>query len=160
MCISKFTNEELVLELKKRNLMTNSKTNEIILSGNSQDIKIILTYGTPNIDLQCRECRETKSSENFSFYQARVDSKGYLMRSNALCNDCKNKTNEDRRKVFQNSVIPEKPNKGDSCPNCNREWEGNWHRHHVDDKFIAYICGHCNMSFSDQRNKVNLINEK
>ena len=53
---------------------------------------------------------------------------------------------------LDNSPISPKPKKGDECPHCERPWSGNWHRHHEGDKFIEWLCGHCNMSFSDQRN--------
>jgi hypothetical protein len=157
MCISKFSDEKLLLELKNRNLLTNSKTNDLVLNNYTDTVKVILTYGEPIDELKCRECKETKDSAHYSFYQARVDNKGYLMRSNALCDTCSKQLNEQRKKVLNLADIPEKPKLGDTCPNCLNEWIGNWHRHHVGDEFVAYICGHCNMSFNDQRTKLNLI---
>jgi|LauGreDrversion4_2_1035121.scaffolds.fasta_scaffold20996_1 hypothetical protein len=160
MCISNYSTEELLLELKNRNLLTNSKSNDLVLNNCTDNVKVILSYGEPNEQLKCRECRESKDSKHFAFYQARVDAKGYLMRSNALCDVCSKISNEQRKKVLDSADIPDKPKSGETCPNCLREWSGNWHRHHVGDDFIAYICGHCNMSFSDQRTGLNLINEK
>lgn len=159
MSISKLSTEELLTELNRRGLMTNSKTNEIVLSNPNKTVKIILSYGLPEKTMECRECRQHKSSENFGFYQSRVDANGYLMRSNALCNVCSKVSNKQRKEVLDKALIPEKPKSGDICPNCERSWNGNWHRHHVEDDFISYLCGHCNMSFSDQRTKINLINE-
>jgi hypothetical protein len=153
--IKNISTEELITELSKRNLITNSKSNDSILKNidKTNDIQFILTYGIPKECMECRECRECLHPENFSYYMSRVDQKGYLMRSNALCNNCSKKTNKQRQKAFQNSIIPKKPIKGTECPHCNRKWNGNWHRHHEGDNFISWLCGHCNMSFSDQRNK-------
>jgi hypothetical protein len=157
MCLSKISDVDLINELKKRGLLTNSKSNNTLLSKSEHGLKVILTYGEPIQKLKCRECGCMKDSDNFSFYQSRVDGNGYLMRANALCCECSKKTNKQRKEVLDNAHIPDKPNKGDVCLNCKREWNGNWHRHHVGQEFVAYICGHCNMSFSDQRNKINLI---
>lgn len=153
MCLSNLTNQELLEELKRRNLLTNSPVNEIVIDSDVNNYKVILTLGEPNYDMVCRECRISKSSDNFKFYQARVSSDGFLMRSNALCDDCSKKSNSERKKVLDSADIPNKPKPGDICPSCDRPWEGNWHRHHVEDKFISFLCGHCNMSLSDQRNK-------
>jgi hypothetical protein len=155
--IKNISTDELIIELSKRNLITNSKSNEFILKniGKTNNIQFILTYGLPKECMECRECRECLLPENFSYYMSRVDQNGYLMRSNALCNNCGKKTNKQRQKVFQNSVIPKKPIKGTECPHCNRKWSGNWHRHHEGDNFINWLCGHCNMSLNDQRNKNN-----
>jgi hypothetical protein len=157
MCLSKISNEELIIELNNRDLLTNSKSNGMLLNELNNNVKVILTYGEPSDKMRCRECKEMKDADCFSFYQARVGSDGFLMRSNALCCDCSKENNKQRKEVFDNADIPPKPKSGDVCTNCEREWDGNWHRHHVGDEFIAYICGHCNMSFSDQRNKKNLI---
>jgi len=157
MNISDITTEQLLKELKTRGLLTNSKANNSIIKNSKNQIKVILTYGTPKKEMECRECKLMKDSNEFSFYQSRVDGDGFLMRSNALCNKCGKKSNKQRKEVLDNANIPNKPKKGDKCLNCERKWNGNWHRHHVGDKFISYICGHCNMSFSDQRNKKNLI---
>jgi hypothetical protein len=149
--------KKLLEELYKRGLFTSGKSNEIIME-NCEDfdqIKIILSKGTPKNHMECRECRLVLPPDEFNFYQSRVDQNGFLMRSNALCSTCGNKSNKERSKVLslESYKIPEKPKKGSLCPNCNRNWNGNWHRHHVGDKFVNWLCGHCNMSFSDQRIK-------
>jgi len=151
-----FTDKELIMELNRRNLVTNSKSNDNILNdiNNSNDsVQVILTKGMPSSYMECRECKEKLPSKNFSYYLSRVDQNGYLMRSNALCHTCNYKSNKERKLVLDSCLIPEKPKKGSECPHCNRKWNGNWHRHHEGDKFIEWLCGHCNMSFSDQRNK-------
>ena len=153
MCISKISNEELFTELNNRGLLTNSKSNSKLSNTLKPNLKVILTYGEPSGKSRCRECREMKDDGCFSYYQSRVSSNGFLMRVNALCCDCAKDSNKQRKEVLEKANIPSKPKSGDVCTNCDREWEGNWHRHHVGDTFIAYICGHCNMSFSDQRNK-------
>lgn len=153
MCLSKTSNKELINELTIRGLLTNSKSNSILLDNLNDNVKLILTYGEPSGNMKCRECKESKDVNCFSFYQARVGADGFLLRSNAICCECSKLSNKQRKKVLDNANVPPKPKSGDVCSNCEREWDGNWHRHHVGDKFIAYICGHCNMSFSDQRNK-------
>lgn len=160
MCLSNISDKDLINELNNRGLLTNSKSNIKILSDISEQIKVVLTYGEPKEKMKCRECKELKNAKHFSFYQGRIDANGYLMRSNALCHECAKKSNKQRKEVLDKADIPIKPKSGDICINCEREWNGNWHRHHVGDDFIAYICGHCNMSFSDQRNKKNLIIDK
>lgn len=148
-------NVDLIKEIHKRGLLTNAKTNRIIIDNlnTKTDVKVILTFGLPKECMECRECGECKDSKHFSFYLGRVDRSGYLMRSNALCDACTHQSNTDRNKVLSDADIPDAPEKGSTCENCNRKWLGNWHRHHVGDKFISWICGHCNMSFSDQRNR-------
>jgi len=154
--LSSISTIDMINELSNRGLMTNAKSNEVILTSldENQPLKIILTKGLPVEDMVCRECGDTLNPHMFSYYLSRVDQKGYLMRSNALCYDCATTSNKQRKKVFDGAYIPSKPNKGDNCPNCNRQWSGNWHRHHEGDNFISWLCGHCNMSFSDQRNKL------
>lgn len=153
--IKNIDTKDLILELYRRELMTNSKSNDSIVNNinTANDVKVILTYGLPNDCMECRECGECLDPKNFSYYMSRVDQNGYLMRSNALCNNCGKHSNAQRKKVFENSIIPKKPKKGSECPHCGRKWSGNWHRHHEGDDFINWLCGHCNMSFSDQRNK-------
>jgi hypothetical protein len=153
MCLSKVSNSELLKELSNRGLLTRAKSNTEVLKNMDSEYQVILTFGEPTTQMRCRECHSIKDSSSFSFYQGRVDANGYLMRSNALCYDCKQKSNKQRKLVLDSANIPDKPKDGDTCPNCDRPWEGNWHRHHVEDKFISYLCGHCNMSLSDQRNK-------
>ena len=159
------TNKELILELINRGLITNSPTNKLIGGEisldklSSDDIRVILTKGKPTHTQQCRDCGQEYTSDHFTYYQARVDERGFLLRSNALCTSCSKKSNKSRKEVLDAADIPDKPKKGDTCPNCNRSWNGNWHRHHEGDKFIEWLCGHCNMTFSDQRTPVNLIKE-
>jgi hypothetical protein len=147
--------QTIIKELFDRGLITNAKSNGVILSelDKIETLNIILTKGFPVGDMECRECRNNLSPDFFSYYLSRVDQNGYLMRSNALCNICSLKSNKQRKNVLDNAKIPLKPKRGDECSNCNRPWNGNWHRHHEGDKFISWMCGHCNMSFSDQRNK-------
>jgi hypothetical protein len=156
--LKKIETKELINELRERGFITESETTLKVLNeiNKKDDLKfsIILTFGYPVKKSECRECFQILDSENFSYYLSRVDKDGYLMRSNALCRTCANKSNKERQKVFENSSLPPKPKKGDICPNCDRSWKGNWHRHHEGDKFIEWLCGHCNMSFSDQRNNV------
>lgn len=152
--LSDFSDNEMILELHRRGLLTESKSNYNIVKNLNENfnISIILTKGIPNEKNQCRECGQYLDSHNFNYYLSRVDQLGFLMRSNALCTECAKKSNKQRKKVLDNSEIPPKPEKGSECPNCDRPWFGNWHRHHEGDKFIEWLCGHCNMSFSDQRN--------
>lgn len=157
MCKSTFSqgsNEELILELHKRGLLTEAKSNSVIIKelNENSKISVILTKGLPLENMECRECRKSLDSFHFRYYLSRVDQNGFLMRSNALCDNCAKNSNKQRKKVLDNSQIPLKPKKGSECPHCERPWKGNWHRHHEGDKFIEWLCGHCNMSFSDQRN--------
>jgi hypothetical protein len=153
--LSEVSLNDIMKELSKRNLLTNTKSNNVILNDNIDNVKLILTMGIPQENLECRECLQLLPSTQFTFYQGRVDKNGYLMRSNALCVECSKKINNGRTQVFKNSKEIPKPKKGDVCQKCERSWSGNWHKHHVDDVVIGYICGHCNMSLSDQRNKQN-----
>ena len=152
-----FSENELIFELYRRDMFTKSKTNEKIIKDlvDNTNVKLILTYGYPKDMMECRECGLCLPPENFSYYLGRVDQNGFLMRSNALCNGCATKSNKQRKDVFENSIIPEKPKDGDICAFCSRAWYGKWHRHHIDDEFIAWYCGDCNMSFRDQRRKLN-----
>lgn len=151
---------KIIEKLKEHHLLTNSESHEKVIerfaNGDAEVLQFILTNGIPPDINQCRECKENLSTDQFSYYQLRVDAKGFLMRSNALCNDCSKKTNKERKKVldkFKNE-IPPKPKKGTRCPNCKRAWSGNWHRHHdkKTEKFIKWLCGNCNMALQDQRN--------
>ena len=155
MNLNNFTTNEIIKELNKRGLMTNAKSNDTILKtlDLNENVNIILTKGLPIENMECRECRNSLEPNYFSYYLSRVDQKGYLMRSNALCNVCATKSNSQRKKVLDVADIPSKPKKGSECPNCNRSWSGNWHRHHEGESFVTWLCGHCNMSLSDQRNK-------
>jgi hypothetical protein len=157
--LSEFSVIDLILEFQNRGLLTNAKSNQEIINNlhKNDNLSLILTRGLPNEKMECRECRNSLDSKLFTYYLSRVDQKGYLMRTNALCYQCSTKSNQERKKVFDNSNIPPKPKKGDKCPNCDRKWLGNWHRHHEGDKFIKWLCGHCNMSFSDQRNTIKIL---
>lgn len=149
------SNFELLEELSNRGLLTNSKFNQEIFTGGkfNNSYQVILTKGLPDFFLECRECKKHLDPKDFTYYQSRVDKKGFLMRSNALCRSCMVVSNKERKIVLENAPKNKKPEKGDTCPHCQRKWYGNWHRHHQGDKFIDWLCGHCNMSFSDQRNK-------
>ena len=151
--LKKFTNSELIIELNSRGLLTSSEYNSQFLNNPTDNFKVILSKGIISENLSCRECKEEKISHEFSFYQARVDRNGYLLRSNALCNDCKISLDRERQLAFQNSEITEKPEPGSLCPRCSRPWSNNWHKHHEGDKFIDWWCGECNMRHADQRNK-------
>ena len=159
MCDKKFnsfTNKDLLIEINKRGLLTESKTNQQILSeiDNIENFQIILTKGISEDYLECRECKKFLKSNYFSYYLSRVDKYGYLMRSNAICNFCKKPIDSDRNIVLSKVDKSTKPKKGSVCPNCNRVWSNNWHRHHVGNEFIGWWCGECNMRHADQRNKI------
>lgn len=147
---------EIVEELNSRGLITNSKSNSIIINGldGNSDLMFILTKGIPKEPMECRECKEVKDASVFSYYQSRVDQNGFLWRSNALCSECSTNSNKERKVVLDRANIPEMPKRGSECPNCKRKWRGNWHRHHVGEDFVDWWCGHCNTHLSDQRNKL------
>ena len=150
---------DLIQELENRGYLLKSESTSKVLEKVKEgevNFSAILTFGFPDKQLECRECLKTMDSNKFSFYLSRVDKNGFLMRSNALCTDCATESNKKRKKVFETASIPPKPKEGSVCNNCNRSWSGNWHRHHEGDNFIEWLCGHCNMSFSDQRN-INLV---
>lgn len=148
--------QDLIYEIQRRGLITNSKSNKVILDEleTLNEIHFILSKGYPKEKMECRECRNFLESKSFSYYLSRVDQNGFFWRSNALCNDCATHSNKSRKKVLDNAKIPSKPKKGDKCTNCDREWNGKWHRHHEGDEFIKWLCGHCNTHLSDQRNKL------
>lgn len=154
--LSDFTIQEIVKEIERRGLITNAKSNKLIFNevDNIERIQFILTKGLPTEQMECRECRQVLNSEEFSYYQSRVDQNGYLWRSNALCGECATYSNKSRKVVLDSADIPDRPKKGDECPKCERPWIGKWHRHHEGDKFIEWLCGHCNTHLSDQRNKL------
>ena len=125
---------------------------------NGDSISFVPHSGRMTNDRECSNCRLVLSYDKFNnIYYSRVDSKGYLMYSNALCINCSDFLNKQRRQSLSKDKnnIPDKPNDGDICPHCQRHWYNNWHRHHSVDtnEFVAWICGHCNMSLSDRRNK-------
>ena len=131
------------------------------------DIKgIIIHKGPPPGLHKCSRCREHKDNTHFTYYQQRVDKKGYLMRSNALCTICKYETNLKRnttlKKAKAEGKIPPKPQGGDLCPNCNRHWgtkeePRNWHRDHdaIRNVFRMWLCGDCNMAKHDHRHGIS-----
>lgn len=156
---------KLIESLKSEGLLTRSPGNEIVFNRfkNSNDkneiIKFILSSGEPSATQQCSECKENLSADQFSYYQARVDNKGYLSRTNALCQMCAKKLNKDRRDAFKKDKanIPKKPVPGTRCPHCKRAWSHSWHKHHSYEtgEFKAWICGNCNMALQDRRNPRN-----
>lgn len=162
---------DLIKELSKRKIspgsgLLQSEANKEVISKlekeNNLPVGLILTLGYP-IEIQskthkCSRCHKLKDHTQFRYYHSRVDSDGYLMRANALCVDCAKSSNAKRKQMLDEAdkigLIPEKPNKGDVCSRCKREWFGNWHRDHddIDGTFRGWICGNCNMSLGDQRN--------
>lgn len=160
---------EILEFLQREGLLTNSRTNQLVYDrykngGNTDEvISFILTSGEVRGEMECSRCRKMLPAGQFRFYQTRVSSTGYLMRSNALCRDCTEASDKKRREVLsqEKDRIPPRPQKGAVCPNCNRAWPGNWHRHHSEktNRFIGWLCGNCNMAMQDQRNP-NAKNEK
>ena len=152
---------EILDKLKGAGLFTRSKTHDKVIERyRDEDAEIalvIVTNGIPPGFNHCRECKENLPSDQFSYYQTRVDQRGYLSRSNAVCHSCSKKIGDKRKMILdkEKDAIPEKPRPGSICPNCERAWQGNWHRHHDDvtEKFIKWLCGNCNMALQDQRNK-------
>jgi hypothetical protein len=153
--LAEVSTHELFQELNRRGLFTNAKSNKEILAGqiSEETHKLIISKGIPPKLMECRECRQELESHHFSYYQGRVSEDGHLMRSNALCYECSTKSNKERQKAFDNSGDIPKPKKGSVCPSCERKWSGNWHRHHVGEEVLGWLCGPCNMSMYDQRNK-------
>jgi hypothetical protein len=170
MCLNKYTIKELLDEINNRcsssglgllNSESNGKVYEKLVETENLSIGICLTFGLPKTEIndkdKCRSCRKKKDSSNFRFYQSRVDKNGFLMRTNAICNSCSRPQNKKRTKILNDAnksgLIPKKPKSGDTCQGCEREWHGNWHRHHNDEthEFVSWLCGHCNMSLSEQR---------
>lgn len=152
----------IIEKLRNAGLLTRTKTNNLVFerfknsTNEDEVIKFILSSGEPSKIQQCSECKENLSADQFSYYQARVDNQGYLSRSNALCNECSKKINKERKEILatQQDKIPERPQSGTLCPNCNRAWSGNWHQHHSYEtgEFVAWLCGNCNMALQDRRN--------
>ena len=84
------------------------------------------------------------------------------MRSNALCNECSEIMNTERKETLKkakdNNEIDKKPEPGSLCPRCNRKWgtktkPRSWHRDHDAEKhkFRGWLCGNCNMQKHDHR---------
>ena len=170
MNIEDLSKKDLIDELRKRFHkdgydILNSSSNSKVLSALDDDpnlqFNISLTFGLPDTlshdRYKCSRCHEKKENKKFSFYQSRIGSDGYQMRSNALCNTCTDISSKRRSSTLleasENGEIPDMPSEGDICPHCDRKWFGKWHRHHddVNHKFIDWLCGNCNMSFHDQR---------
>ena len=145
-------------DLEYGGLFTNTRSNRIALerfkSGKSDTIKVIVTNGVPAGTSECSQCRKQLDDEEFSYYQARVNKRGYLSRSNALCRACSGRLNAERKEILDQADIPPKPAKGGVCPKCNRKWWDSWHRDHSyeTEKFRGWIYGNCNMRASDRRN--------
>lgn len=131
------------------------------------DLKLIETYnnlsivvhkGRPDNLFECSRCFLTKEPDNFNFYNKRIDKKNFLMRSNAICKECAEKINKERKITFQKDKkkIPQKPKSGSVCLHCKREWKGNWHRDHcpIKHEFRYWLCGNCNMAKQDHRNSI------
>ena len=151
---------DIVNKLYDSGLLTRAPSNEEAFKRfkDSNDvnavIKFILSNGEPSDTNQCSECKEILSADQFTYYQARVSKSGYLSRTNALCHQCAKRLDKQRQKVFKvTKRIPPKPKSGTRCPNCNRAWSGNWHRHHSHetDEFLDWLCGNCNMALQDRR---------
>ena len=156
--IRNYSDKDLLQELCRRGKFSNSSANNEILSElssnlESGDFRVILTRGIPTGCNQCSRCRRTFPAKEFSYYQARVQKNGYLQRSNAVCKKCLRCSKNELDAAVKNIKIPARPIKGSVCTHCERMWSGNWHRHHQEDRFIGWLCGHCNMSFNDHRNK-------
>lgn len=127
---------------------------------------IILHKGKPNGQHECSKCRSMKENVHFKYYNKRVDKKDCLMRVNALCIDCSELTNAERKstlnKATLNGEIDDKPLAGDICPNCKRKWgteenPRNWHRDHdaIKNVFRGWLCGDCNMAKHDHRHGIS-----
>jgi len=159
--------QQKIAELERQNQMMSA-----LLSTNSTAITVsdavgcILHKGKPPGLHECSRCRGNKDHTHFAYYAQRVDKNGYLMRSNALCNDCRTETDKERKdtlsKANKDGKIPPKPKPGDICPNCERPWGSveeprNWHRDHdaIKNEFRAWLCGDCNMAKHDHRHNIS-----
>lgn len=152
---------KLFKKIRNLNLFTTSPVNEKVYTQLQQNpdgedgAQFIATTGEPTGEKECSECRKILPESEFDYYQARVKSDGSLMRSNALCRNCRRKLDDVRDEDLEEDreKIPPKPAKGDTCLKCGRAWEGNWHRDHDYEtgKFRRWLCGQCNMSQQDRR---------
>jgi len=115
---------------------------------------------------ECSKCRVSKDSSHYGYYTNRVDKNHYLMRSNALCKDCRMETEKERKdtlkKATKEGKIPTQPKPGDICPKCQRKWGSeekprNWHRDHdaIKNEFRGWLCGDCNMAQHDHRHGIS-----
>ena len=68
--LTEISTSELIKELNNRGLMTNSKSNELIIDNlnENQSIKLILTKGYPTKNMECRECLNSLNPKLFSYY--------------------------------------------------------------------------------------------
>ncbi len=160
----KVTNEqilEIFQQIENAGLFTNSQTHDIVRQAlisnpaGKNGARFIITLGTPTGTAECRECSRKLPADQFGYYQTRVKSDGTLMRFNALCLSCRDKSAAETRRALadQRENIPPRPEPGSICPHCNRRWPGNWHRDHDHStgKFLGWICGNCNMAFQNGR---------
>ena len=147
--------KKLVRELREAKLLTSATGSNKAYDNfedEGEDLKFILTSGEPYGKSECSRCMKILPDDQFTYYQARVSKNGYLQRVNAVCHECSGKGDAELKNAILNSGdIPSKPEPGSTCPNCDRKWYKNWHRHHRGDKFIAWWCGQCNMSQQDHR---------
>ena len=72
-----------------------------LLSTNSTTITAGEAVGKPPGIHECSRCRGNKDHAHFAYYAQRVNKNGYLMRSNALCNDCRTETDKERKDTCQ-----------------------------------------------------------
>ena len=159
--IKNYSNKELLEELHKRGKFTNFRGNRDLLSDLSstdedtpdENWRIIITRGISEDTQECSRCRKMYPAKEFPHYQSRVSKNGFLQRSNAVCKRCSAEHKNEFTEAISNGDVGPKPPRGSVCSDCERKWTGNWHRHHQGDKFLGWICGHCNMSKSDHRNK-------
>jgi hypothetical protein len=150
---------------KKEQLLND--LSEFIPSTNSckkieiDDIKGIIFHRGPPPGLhECSVCREKKDNTHYTWYQQRVDKKGYLSRCNAHCSSCSKKVKKEKDETMKKDKdkIPEEPEQGSMCPNCNRSWgtkenPRNWHKDHnaKTHEFRRWLCSNCNMAKHDHR---------
>lgn len=155
--LGQYSDYQLLEEMKKRNLLTNAGYHNDLLEELKQNKfdkpKIILSYGIPENDQECSRCRRVLDYDYFQYYQTRVTKKGHLQRANAVCKDCIKITNNELKSLREINEVPEKPEHGDICVSCEREWFGEWHLDHVGDSLNGWICSQCNMSKPDHRHK-------
>ena len=161
------TNQTKLFDLIYENPHLASYILDSLKNINVSDVKgVIFHLGKPCGLHECSHCRVLKDSNNFSYYDQRVDKNGYLQRSNALCRDCRKATDSERKttldKATKNGEIGEKPLPGALCPGCDRNWgtekePRNWHRDHDAKKniFRGWLCGDCNMAKHDHRHGIS-----
>ena len=156
------SDKELIEELIKRGFYEDGSSggNKALDAFMKEDVPIsfIAHRGLRPGTKKCSKCHGVFPTSDFPLYKGRVDKNGYLMFSNSTCFSCSSNLKEEKNKAVKNStdkgVVFEKP-KDNICPECNREWDGAWHMHHVGDVAHGYICGQCNMSKHDHRKKAN-----